>query len=128
MAKFLTTEWLDALTEALNAHDGFTASIANVDLTLQFEIPDAPEGTEGSYYMAVGEGRATAAAGTADDPDVTISNSYETAEAISKGTLNTQMAFMTGKLKVGGNMAKLMMNQAMLGQFADASAGVEVEY
>jgi putative sterol carrier protein len=38
------------------------------------------------------------------------------------------MAFMTGKLKVSGNMAKLMMNQAMLGQFAAASAGVQVEY
>jgi len=38
------------------------------------------------------------------------------------------MAFMTGKLKVSGNMAKLMMNQAMLGEYAKAAAGVEVEY
>ena len=35
---------------------------------------------------------------------------------------------MTGKLKVMGNMAKLMMNQAMLTQFADAASGVDVEY
>ena len=50
---------------------------------------------------------------------VDLSNDYETAVVISKGELNTQMAFMTGKLKVSGNMAKLMMNQAMLGQFPD---------
>ena len=128
MAKFLTVEWLDDLTKTVNAHEGFKSAIANVDLTLQFEIPDAPEGTAGAYYMAVADGKAVAAPGTADDPDATIVQSYETSEAISKGELNTQMAFMTGKLKVSGNMAKLMMNQAMLGQFAAATAGLDVEY
>ena len=48
--------------------------------------------------------------------------------AISKGELNTQMAFMTGKMKVSGNMAKIMMNQAVFTKFAEASSAVEVEY
>lgn len=128
MAKFLTEEWLSELTEAVNAHDGFKSSIENTELKLQFEVPDAPEGTEGRYYMEVADGSAEAGAGDIDDPDATISNDYETASAISKGDLNTQMAFMTGKLKVSGNMAKLMMNQAMLTQFAEATSGLEVEY
>jgi putative sterol carrier protein len=38
------------------------------------------------------------------------------------------MAFMTGKIKVGGNMAKIMMNQAVLNQFAAALSDLEVEY
>jgi putative sterol carrier protein len=42
--------------------------------------------------------------------------------------MNTQMAFMTGKLKVAGNMAKIMMNQALFNSFADAASGVPVEY
>lgn len=128
MVQFLTTDWLAALTESVNAHDGFKNAIANVDLTLQFEVAEAPEGTESRYYMAVADGAAEAAAGDIDEPDVTITNDYATAMAISKGELNTQMAFMTGKLKVTGNMAKLMMNQAMLTQFAEAASGVEIEY
>ncbi len=128
MAKFLTPEWLDALTETLNRHDGFKSSIANVELTLQFETTDPPPGTEPVYHIAVADGAATAASGPADDADVTIANTYETAVAISKGELNTQMAFMTGKLKVSGNMAKLMMNQAMLSQYAEAAADVDVDY
>jgi putative sterol carrier protein len=128
VAKFLTTEWLDALTKTVNAHSGFSSAIGNVDLTLQFEIPDAPEGAVSAYYMAVSDGTALAAPGTTDEADATIVQSYETAAAISKGELNTQMAFMTGKLKVSGNMAKLMMNQAMLGQFAAATADLDVEY
>lgn len=128
MAKFLTTDWLEALTEALNAHDGFKNAIAGVELTLQFEVTDPPEGAEKRYHIAIAEAAAAAEAGDADEPDATISSDYATATAISKGELNTQMAFMTGKLKVTGNMAKLMMNQAMLTQYAEAASGLDIEY
>lgn len=128
MAKFLTKEWLEALTDTVNADGSFTSAIANVDLTLQFEISDNPEGTESAYYMAIKDGRLEAGAGAAEEADATIGQSYETAVAISKGELNTQMAFMTGKMKVSGNMAKIMMNQAVFGQFAESAAAVDVEY
>jgi putative sterol carrier protein len=128
VVKFLTGEWLSALTETINANEGFISAIAGVDLTLQFEIPDAPEGTEGTYHIAIVEGKAVADAGPADEPDATITNNYETAVALSKGELNTQMAFMTGKMKVAGNMAKIMMNQAVFSAFATAAADLEVEY
>ena len=96
MAKFLTKEWLEALTATVNENDDFTAAIANVDLTLQFETTDAPEGTEDTYYLAIKEGSLAAGAGPAEEPDATIANDYETAVAISKGEQNTLMAFMTG--------------------------------
>jgi putative sterol carrier protein len=128
VAQFLSTDWLEALNDTVNAHEGFKTAIANVDLTLQFEVPDAPDGAEKRYYFAIDGGALVAAAGDADSPDATISNSYETATAVSKGDMNTQMAFMSGKLKVSGNMAKIMMNQGMFNAFADAASGVEVEY
>jgi len=126
--KFLTKEWLEAVTAALGAHEGFKGAIAGTELALQFEVPDAPEGTAGTYLIAVSGGSVQATAGPGASPDVTITNSYETAIAISKGELNTQMAFMTGKIKVAGNMTKLITNQAMLSQFANATAGMAVEY
>jgi putative sterol carrier protein len=128
LAQFLTHDWLSALTEAVNAHDGFKNAIADIELTLQFEVTDAPEGSEDRYYVAISDGTAEAAAGDAEEPDASIANDYETATAISKGDLNTQMAFMTGKLKVTGNMAKLMMNQTVLTQFAEAASSLDVEY
>ena len=126
--KFLTKEWLEAVTAALEAHEGFKGAIVGTELALQFEVPDAPEGTSGTYLIAVSGGSVQATAGPGASPDVTITNSYETAIAISKGELNTQMAFMTGKIKVAGNMTKLITNQAMLSQFANATAGMAVEY
>lgn len=126
--KFLTTEWLEALTATLGTHEGFMSAIASTELSLQFEVPDAPEGTQGVYLIEISGGTVRATAGPGASPDVTITNNYETAVALSKGELNTQMAFMTGKIKVSGNMAKLLTNQAMLGQFANASAAMQVEY
>jgi putative sterol carrier protein len=128
VARFLTEEWLTALADAMNAHEGFRDAIANVDLTLQFEVTDPPDGALGRYWVAVGGGEAKTGAGDADDADASISSNYENAVAISKGELNTQMAFMTGKIKVAGNMGKLMMHQTLLTQFASAASDVEVEY
>ena len=126
--KFLTKEWLDALTVALQAHEGFKGATATTELTLQFEVSDAPAGTEPVYLITLGGGSVQATAGPGASPDVTIVNSYETAVAVAKGELNTQMAFMTGKIKVSGNMTKLITNQAMLIQFASATAAMDVEY
>ena len=59
---------------------------------------------------------------------MTLSMTGEDYVDLATGKLNSQMAFMTGKLKVTGNMAKLMMNQAMLTKFAEAAAQLEVAY
>jgi putative sterol carrier protein len=66
--------------------------------------------------------------GSTEGADVTVKQSYETAAAISKGELNTQTAFMTGKLKVSGNLAKLMMHQGAIQQWGAAVSDIEVEY
>ena len=122
--KFLSEDWAAEVTEALQAHGQFKAS---ADMSLQFVVGDAPEG-EVKFYMDASGGDPIQAMGELENADVTISSNYETASAIFSGDLNTQMAFMTGKIKVTGNMAKLMMNQAMLTQFSLAAAGLKVEY
>ena len=59
---------------------------------------------------------------------MTVGESYETASAISKGDLNVQTAFMSGKLKVEGNLAKLMMHQNAIMQWQAATKDLEVDY
>jgi len=122
--RFLTDEWAAAVTEALKASDAFTSS---ANMSLQFVVTDAPEG-EAKFYMDATGDIPVQKIGEMENPDVTITSSYETASKIFKGDLNTQMAFMTGKIKVAGNMAKLMTQQAALGHYASATAGLDVEY
>ena len=96
----------------------------NVDLGLQFNVTDAPDG-EIDYYLTVGDGVAVLALGVLEDADASVGSDYDTAAAISKGELNVQMAFMTGKIKVGGNMAKVMMYQGLINEFARVSTTQE---
>jgi len=127
VSKFLTEEWAQDVTTALNNHEGFKNAIGGADLAIQFETEDAPDG-DVSYYLKASEGTTNLAIGTLDDPDVTVKQSYDTAVAISKGELNTQTAFMTSKLKVSGNLAKLMMHQSAVQQWGAAVAELDVEY
>ncbi len=127
MSKFLTEEWAQDVTTALNNHDGFKNAIGAAELGIQFSVEEAPEG-EVDYYLKSSGGSTNVALGTLDDPDVTVKQSYDTAVAISKGELNTQTAFMTGKLKVSGNLAKLMMHQSAVQQWAAAVPDLDVEY
>lgn len=125
--KFLTSDWANTVQESLNNHAGFRTSIATSDLALQFNISGAPDG-DIDYYLKTAAGVAQLALGTLEHADVTIGQTYETARSIFTGDLNTQTAFMTGKLKVAGNLAKLMMNQGTIMQMQSALKGVEVEY
>jgi putative sterol carrier protein len=127
VSKFLTEDWAGAVTTALNNHEGFKNAIGAADLGIQFITQGGPAG-DVDYYLKSSGGSSVMTIGTLEDPDVTVTQSYETASAISKGELNTQTAFMTGKLKVSGNLAKLMMHQNAIQQWGAAVSDIEVDY
>ncbi len=126
--KFLTDEWMTALADHVNADGAFTSAIASVSLNLNFVVTNVPDSGEVKYSIGIDGGTTAIEPGEIDGGDATITNDFDTAAAISKGDLNTQMAFMTGKLKVAGDMAKLMMNQAALNAFSNAAKSLDVDY
>lgn len=125
--KFLTDEWASAVHDSLNAHAGFKSAIGTNNLALQFKTKDGPDG-DVDYYLKASGGNVEFALGDLDDPDVTVSQGYDTAAGISQGTINVQTAFMTGKLKVQGNLAKLMMHTAAVAQWQAANKDLDVDY
>jgi putative sterol carrier protein len=127
VSKFLSADWAAEVTDALNAHEGFRNAIGSSDLKIQFETEDGPDGPV-NYYLSASGAQAEMALGEVDTPDVTVKQSYDTAGAISRGEMNTQTAFMTGKLKVSGNLAKLMQHQAAITQWGAAISDLDVEY
>lgn len=127
MSKFLSEEWASDVTTALNNHEGFKNAIGAADLGVQFHTEGGPDG-DVDYYLKSSGGSSNMAIGTLDDADVTVKQSYDTATDIAKGDLNTQTAFMTGKLKVSGNLAKLMMHQAAIQQWGVAVSELDVDY
>lgn len=128
MAKFLTQEWGDQVREALNSSDTVKNAIEGVDLTVQQVVTDVPDEGEVKYWTQFKDGQVNGEIGETDEADVTISQNYETAAAMNKGELNAQAAFMQGKLKVTGNMGKLLQNQGALQAIGPVMAEVPTEY
>lgn len=67
-----------------------------------FEIDGA-----GTWKVDVDDGKVSVAEG-GDDADATLSASEETFQKIASGDLNATTAYMTGKLKVKGDMGAAM--------------------
>lgn len=126
--KFLSEEWCSAMTEALNSSDDFSKAAAGQQVKLQQVVTGTPEGDEKKYYFKLDDGAADVSLGEVDGAEATLSQSYDTAAAIQKGELNPQNAFMQGKLKISGNMMKLMQLQGVINAMSKAVESVEVEY
>lgn len=128
MAKFLSEEWGDEIRGALQSSDTVKNAIQGVDLTIQQVVTDVPDQGEVKYWTQFQNGEINGEIGEVDNPDVTISQNYETAAAMNKGELNAQAAFMQGKLKVTGNMGKLLQHQGALQAIGPVMAEVNTEY
>ena len=125
--KFLSEEWASTMTEKLNGSEEFKKAAAGQTVKLQQVVSDAPDG-EVKYYFVLDGGNVDVGLGEVADADATITQNYETATAITKSELNAQNAFMQGKLKISGNMMKLMQLQGVFNAMPKAVDDVEVEY
>jgi len=125
--KFLSQEWAEQISAALNTSPEFRSAATSKAMGLQQVVKDAPEG-EIRYYFALEDGDASIALGELTNPDATVEQSYETAVAMSRGEIGASQAFMQGKLKISGNMMKLMQLQGVLGAMPAAVKSVPVDY
>ena len=126
--KFLSEDWAQTMTEALNSSEEFQKAATGQTVKLQQVITDAPDGGEQKYYFTLEEGTAKVSLGELPEAEATLTQNYETAVAITKQELNAQNAFMQGKLKISGNMMKLMQLQGVFNAMPQAASDVEVEY
>ena len=67
----------------------------------------------GQWTVAVDDGRVSVTDGPSPDADCTITSSEENFERIVAGELNPTSAYMTGKLKVKGDMGAAMKLQKL---------------
>lgn len=124
--QFLSTEWADAVKQALNANEAFRQAAASSTASLQQVI--TKDGQETHYWIRIAEGAIDMGIGDVDAPDATITQSYDTAVALARSELSVVTAFMTGKVKVAGNMGLLLSLQGALSQLPGAMATIETDY
>ena len=122
MAEFLTDAWLDDLDAAVRA----VTMPADVRLTVQQVVLD-DRGRETAYTIRIEGGRASVTPGRVDDADVTFTHDRATAAAIAQGELSAQVAFMAGRLRVGGDLHGVMDRTQQLVELGDLFASARAE-
>ena len=70
----------------------------------------------GQFWIKVADGIATAGEGAVDEPNMTLKADADDWFAITTGQLNAMQAFMTGKVKILGDMGLAMKMQTMFEQ------------
>ena len=128
MAKYLSQEWLDeGLKLAENQPERPGASAR-----MQYAVTGGPDG-DVKYYWVLENGKLLESQlGEIADADFTLTQSFEDAMKVQKGELDANAAFMQGKMKVSGNMGKLMslMPLTQSAEYKDIQAKVaeQTEY
>ena len=123
--KFLSPEWAAALTTELNANESFREASAGQRAKIQQVITGSDEA---HYWITFEDGTIDMGVGDVEAPDATITQSYETAVKLAKSELSAVTAFMTGKIKIGGNMGLLLGLQGALTHLPTAMEKIDVEY
>ena len=86
--------------------------IKDINATYQWEIT-GDDG--GKWYAKFDGGTADVSEGEAENPNITITVSSSDWIDIVNGKLNGQMAFLSGKLKIQGDISLAMKLQALTG-------------
>jgi putative sterol carrier protein len=104
MSKWLTQEWLDETRKMAESQPERPGASAK----MQYVVTDGPDG-EVKYFWVLENGKLLESQlGNLDEAEVTLTESYDVAKKIQTGELDPNAAFMQGRVKVAGNMAKLM--------------------
>ncbi len=104
MPKWLTQEWLDESTRL-----AATQPVRpGVSARLQYVVTGGPDGDVQYYWVIVDGQLAENRLGELADAEVTLTESFEDAKRMQQGELDANAAFMQGKVKVTGDIAKLM--------------------
>ena len=110
---FLSDEWMTAAKEIRQKYAGQTTKVTQ-SLKINQVVTGAPfgDGTVQSY-LDTSSGDVVMDLGSLEDADVTVTTDYATAKAIfvDQNPQAGMQAFMSGKIKVQGDMAKLMAMQ-----------------
>src|SRR6059058_5374318 len=98
----------DIFAEMPNQLDANAAK--GVNATIQFNLAGD---NGGQWYVTIKDGKAEVTKGTASSPNMTLSMSASDYVDMILGKLNGQMAFMSGKLKISGDMGLAMKMQSL---------------
>lgn len=110
MVRYLSLEWIDALTAEVAASTELAALAGEHEIGVTQVITEGPEG-DVVYHLQVGDGTASFGPGAAHPEHVRMQQTWETAVGVATGEIKAQDAFVSGRIALAGDQQKLMSAQ-----------------
>jgi hypothetical protein len=113
---FLSEEWMTAARAIREKYAG-EVPVVTASIRINQVITDVPfGGGEVRSYLDTSSGAVTMELGELDDADATVTTDYATAKAlfVDQDQAVAMQAFMSGKIKVQGDMMKMMAMQTAI--------------
>ncbi|MEI8161279.1 MAG: hypothetical protein F2901_07200 [Actinobacteria bacterium] len=121
--QFLSTEWVAAARDIRDKYKAQTPPITVV-VKINMVITQAPFG-EGTVkgFIDTSSGDMALELGELTEPEATVTTDYETASKlfVDQDPAAVMQAFMSGKIKIDGDMMKVMGMQTAIPQTGDAA-------
>ena len=123
---FLSPEWIAALDAAARSDGRLAELTGELALIVEHEVHRGPDEVV-RFHVELSHGTVRVRAGAAPAATVRFSQDAATAWEVASGRGSAQRAFMTGRLRVGGDLRVLLDHADVLGQLHDAFAAVRAE-
>ncbi len=127
-SQFLSEEWMTEAKAIRAKYEGQTGKVTQ-SIKVNQVITDVPFGDGNvTSFIDTSSGDVVMDLGALDAPDVTVTTDYATAKAlfVDQDQAVAMQAFMTGKIKVQGDMMKMMALQTAM-PTDDASKAIAEE-
>lgn len=127
-SQFLSEEWMTEAKAIRAKYEGQTGKVTQ-SIKVNQVITDVPFGDGNvTSFIDTSSGDVVMDLGALDAPDVTVTTDYATAKAlfVDQDQAAAMQAFMSGKIKVQGDMMKMMALQTAM-PTDDASKAIAEE-
>lgn len=126
--RYLSDEWITTVAQVI-AHNDEIARLAKIHpIRVVQTVTDGPLG-EVTYHFVTSESGVEFASGPVSEPDITFTQTWETAVSIATGEANAAEAFINGRVRFRGDHTKVIAAQplfvALDGVFGAVRADVD---
>lgn len=107
-----TNDYRDRAAAAAESFRG-DSRLHGIRLVIEQRITDA-EHIVAQYHLRIGDGAVEVVDGPAAEPDVVMTQDRSTADSIRRGDAHAHRAFLTGRLRVDGDVDTLLEHGQLL--------------
>ena len=124
---FLSDDWVSAVEGIVAQRADQAGGTPHGNVVVNLVVTDTPFGEDKTMHMGNVDGKSLMGGGHREGADVTMTTDYATAKEVfvANNPQAGMQAFMAGKVKVQGDMTKLMMQQAGGGPSPDLTSAIQ---